>query len=107
MKQIALTLAFVTMTAIAAGASTEQWNAIGLRLESGVTPAEACRLIFIYARNGDRVTFAANSAMAPLTAKCNTASTHAFGLLEDDCSVTQFLLGMVHTAVPELTCKSG
>ena len=59
----------------------------------------------IYARNGDRIAFNDNSAIPSLTNKCNTARSHEFGLTEDDCRVTQFLLDMVHQAVPELTCK--
>lgn len=106
MLKFALSLALVTMTGLTAYASTEQWNENGLQLESGIAPSEACRLIFIYARNDDRITFHDNSAMAPLTAKCNTARAHVFGLSEDDCAVTQFLLGMVHREMPELTCKA-
>jgi hypothetical protein len=106
MLKFALSFALVAVTSLAAYASTESWNENGLRLESGVEPSEACRLIFIYARNDDRIAFHDNNAMAPLTVKCNTARTHAFGLSEDDCAVTQFLLGMVHREMSELTCKS-
>ena len=105
MIRTALAFAFVAMTSVAGHATETSLNPNGRRLESGVQPAEACRLIFIYARNGDRVSFASNSAMPSLTAKCNLAKSHEFGLHEDDCAVTQFLLDMVHQAVPELTCR--
>lgn len=105
MIRILLTLVFVTMTSLAGHAAEAQWNPDGHRLESGTRPAEACRLIFIYARNGDRISFDDNSAMESLTAKCNIARSHEFGLREEDCAVTQFLLGMVHQELPELTCK--
>ncbi len=105
MIRIALALAFSALTGLAGYASEASLNPNGRRLESGVQPAEACRLIFIYARNGDRISFTTNSAMPSLTAKCNLAKSHEFGLHEDDCAVTQFLLDMVHQEVPELTCK--
>ena len=107
MLKAALAIAVVAMTGFAAQASTETWNENGVHLEkNGLAPSEACQLIFIYARNGDRVSFKTNSAMPSLTDKCNTARSHEFGLSEDDCRVTQFLLDMVHQDVPELTCKS-
>ena len=105
MIRIFLTLVLFTMTSLASQAAEPQWNPDGRRLESGARPAEACRLIFIYARNGTRISFNDNSAMAALTAKCNLARSHEFGLHENDCAVTQFLLGMVHQDMPELTCK--
>ena len=106
MLKTALSITFFAMTCLAATASTETWNENGVRLENnGLAPSEACRLIFIYARNGDRIGFNENSAMPSLTAKCNAARDHVFGLSEDDCRVTQFLLDMVHQDVPELTCK--
>jgi hypothetical protein len=105
MIRIFLTFVFVTMTGIAGTASAAPWNSDGRRLESGTRPAEACRLIFIYARNGTRISFNDNSAMADLTAKCNLARSHEFGLHENDCAVTQFLLGMVHQEMAELTCR--
>jgi len=104
MIRTALALAFIAITVVAGNATESALNPNGRRLESGVQPAEACRLIFIYARNGDRISFTSNSAMPSLTAKCNLAKSHEFGLHEDDCAVTQFLLDMVHQAVPELTC---
>jgi hypothetical protein len=106
MLKAALSVAFIALTSFAAQASTETWNENGVRLEGGIAPSEACRLIFIYARNGDRISFNTNSAMPSLTEKCNTARSHEFGLSEDDCRATQFLLDMVHQEVPELTCKS-
>lgn len=107
MLKTALSIAFLAVTCLTATASTTTWNENGVRLlNSGLAPSEACRLIFIYARNGDRIGFNDNTAMPSLTAKCNTARSHVFGLSEHDCRVTQFLLGMVHQDVPELTCKS-
>ena len=105
MIRIFLTLVLVTMTSLAGHATEPRWNPDGHRLESGTRPAEACRLIFIYARNGTRISFDDNSAMADLTAKCNLAKSHEFGLHENDCAVTQFLLGMVHQEMSQLTCK--
>lgn len=70
-----------------------------------ISPVDACKLIFFYAHGGDRLTFDANSAMPPITAKCNRATTHVMGLKEDDCTATQFLLRMESRIVPELTCK--
>jgi hypothetical protein len=86
MLKTALSIAFLAMTCLTAAASTETWNENGVRLEnSGLAPSEACRLIFIYARNGDRISFNDNSAMPSLTAKCNKARSAQ--------------------TVPELTCK--
>ena len=48
-------------------------------LENGVAPAEACRLIFIYADGRDRLSFQLNNAMSAVTEKCNLARTHLFG----------------------------
>jgi len=73
-------------------------------LENGIAPAEACRLIFIYADAGDRLAFQQNNAMPAVTEKCNRARSHDLGLVENDCQVTLFLLRMINRSVPELTC---
>jgi hypothetical protein len=96
MFRIATLACFMFCAAFPAGAAENKFD---------ISPAEACKLIFIYAHGGDRLTFDANSAMPAITTKCNRASTHALGLRENDCTATQFLLRMESRSLPELTCK--